>query len=159
MQQLNSIKIIECPRDAMQGWTHAIDTKTKVDYINSLLQVGFDTLDCGSFVSPKAIPQMADTKEVLAQLDMQNTKSKLLVIVANERGAQEAVNFEQITYLGYPFSISETFQQLNTNASIAESLQRVEAIQNLCINRNKKWWYILAWVLAICMAMNIILKL
>jgi hydroxymethylglutaryl-CoA lyase len=138
MQQYNNIKLIECPRDAMQGWPHAIDTNTKIAYINQLLQVGFDTLDCGSFVSPKAIPQMADTATVLAGLQMQDTKSKLLVIVANERGAEQAVAFEQVTYLGFPFSISETFQQLNTNSSIQQSLQRVEAIQNLCINHGKQ---------------------
>jgi hydroxymethylglutaryl-CoA lyase len=132
------IHLVECPRDAMQGWSHAIDTTTKINYLNQLLKVGFDTLDCGSFVSPKAIPQMADTKEVLAGLQMQDTKSKLLVIVANERGAQDAVAFEQVTYLGYPFSISETFQQLNTNSSIEQSLHRVEAIQNLCVNHGKQ---------------------
>lgn len=138
MQHLNNIKIIECPRDAMQGWGHPIDTITKVNYLNQLLQVGIDTLDCGSFVSPKAIPQMADTKDVLPQLNLENTKTKLLVIVANERGAQEAVAYEQVTYLGYPFSISETFQKLNTNSTIAESLQRVEAIQQLCVQHNKQ---------------------
>jgi hydroxymethylglutaryl-CoA lyase len=128
----------ECPRDAMQGWPHQIPTNTKIQYINQLLKVGFDTLDCGSFVSPKAIPQMADTKEVLAGIDMEGALSKLLVIVANERGAADAVQFEQVTYLGYPFSISETFQKLNTNASIEESLHRVAAIQNLCMQYNKE---------------------
>jgi hydroxymethylglutaryl-CoA lyase len=132
------IKIVECPRDAMQGWKTLIPTTKKVEYINSLLQVGFDTLDCGSFVSPKAIPQMADTKEVLSQLDYNNTKTKLLVIVANLRGAQEAVLFEQVHYLGFPFSISETFQRRNTNSDIAESLERVEAIQQLCKHHDKE---------------------
>jgi hydroxymethylglutaryl-CoA lyase len=132
------LHLVECPRDAMQGWPHFIDTPTKISYINQLLHVGFDTIDCGSFVSPKAIPQMADTKDVLAKINMQNTNSKLLVIVANERGAQEAVTFEQVTYLGFPFSISETFQQANTNSSIAQSLHRVEAIQQLCINHHKQ---------------------
>jgi hydroxymethylglutaryl-CoA lyase len=135
---MTQLHLVECPRDAMQGWPHAIDTTIKISYINQLLQVGFNTLDCGSFVSPKAIPQMTDTATVLAGLDMQNTNSKLLVIVANERGAEQAVTFEQVTYLGFPFSISETFQQLNTNSSIQQSLQRVEAIQNLCVNHGKQ---------------------
>jgi hydroxymethylglutaryl-CoA lyase len=133
-----AIKLIECPRDAMQGWAHAIDTKTKIEYINQLLQVGFDTLDCGSFVSPKAIPQMADTAEVLNQIQLENTNTKLLVIVANERGAQDAVLYSQIQYLGFPFSISETFQQLNTNSSIAESLMRLQRIQDLCVQHHKE---------------------
>ena len=126
------IKLIECPRDAMQGWKHFIPTGQKIEYINSLLQVGFDTIDAGSFVSAKAIPQMADTREVINGLDMRDTRSKLLVIVANERGAEEAVQQAPVTYLGFPFSVSETFQQRNTNSSIAESLKRVEAIQALC---------------------------
>jgi hydroxymethylglutaryl-CoA lyase len=121
----------------MQGWPHQINTEDKIRYLNQLLKVGFDTLDCGSFVSPKAIPQMADTKEVLPKLIM-NEATKLLVIVANERGAIEACSYEQVTYLGYPFSISETFQRLNTNASIEESLARVEAIQSLCVNHGKE---------------------
>jgi hydroxymethylglutaryl-CoA lyase len=132
------ISLVECPRDAMQGWDHFIPTEKKISYLNQLLKVGFDVLDCGSFVSPKAIPQMADTKEVLPQLNLDNTKSKLLVIIANEKGANDAVTFEQVNYLGYPFSISETFQKLNTNASIQESLTRVEAIQNLCVNNKKE---------------------
>ncbi len=131
------IKLIECPRDAMQGWKTIIPTEKKVEYINSLLQVGFDTIDFGSFVSAKAIPQMADTMEVVRNLDFRNSKTKLLAIVANERGAEEAVMFDAITYLGFPFSVSETFQQRNTNSSINESLKRVEAIQELCI-KNKK---------------------
>lgn len=131
------MKLIECPRDAMQGIHEFIPTEKKVAYINSLLKVGFDTIDFGSFVSPKAIPQMRDTAQVLEQLDLTTTKSKLLAIIANVRGAQDAVEFEEISYLGFPFSISETFQQRNTNASIAESLVRVEEIQDLCI-RNKK---------------------
>jgi hydroxymethylglutaryl-CoA lyase len=134
----NKIKLIECPRDAMQGWHHLIQTETKIDYINNLLQVGFDVLDCGSFVSPKAIPQMADTKEVLDKIDLKNTHTKLLCIVANERGAQDAIAFSQIRYLGFPFSISETFQRLNTNSSVEESLERVKIIQNLCIANNKQ---------------------
>lgn len=131
------VKLIECPRDAMQGIHDFIPTETKVEYINQLLKCNFDTLDFGSFVSPKAIPQMADTAHVLNQLDLSSTKTKLLAIVANERGAQDACEFQEINYLGYPFSISETFQQRNTNASIAESLQRVSTIQDLCL-RNKK---------------------
>jgi hydroxymethylglutaryl-CoA lyase len=131
------MKLIECPRDAMQGIHEFIPTEKKVAYINSLLKVGFNTIDFGSFVSPKAIPQMLDTAQVLEQLDLSTTKSKLLSIIANVRGAQDAVEFEEISYLGFPFSISETFQQRNTNSSIAESLTRVEEIQDLCI-RNKK---------------------
>jgi hydroxymethylglutaryl-CoA lyase len=132
-----SIKLIECPRDAMQGWKTFIPTEQKIRYINALLEVGFDTIDFGSFVSPKAIPQMADTKEVIRNLDLGNGKTKLLAIVANERGAEDAVLFDEISYLGFPFSVSETFQQRNTNSSISESFKRVEAIQELCI-KNKK---------------------
>jgi hydroxymethylglutaryl-CoA lyase len=135
---MKSIKLIECPRDAMQGWAHFIPTATKINYLNSLLKVGFDVLDCGSFVSPKAIPQMADTKDVLPQLNIEDTQTKLLTIIANERGATDAIAFEQISYLGFPFSISETFQKLNTNSTIEESLHRVEAIQNLCVNNKKE---------------------
>jgi len=138
MQQQQCIQLIECPRDAMQGWPHFIPTGKKVEYINALLQVGFDTLDFGSFVSPKAIPQMADTKEVLAKLDTSNTATKLLAIVANVRGAEEAVMFDALHYLGFPFSISPTFQQRNTNSTMAESLGRVEDIQALCEKNGKK---------------------
>ncbi len=134
----STIKLIECPRDAMQGWKNFIPTEKKIEYINSLLKVGFDTIDFGSFVSAKAIPQMADTKEVIGNLELGIGSTKLLAIVANLRGAEEASVFDQITYLGFPFSVSETFQQRNTNSSIAESLKRVEEIQNLCINKNKK---------------------
>jgi hydroxymethylglutaryl-CoA lyase len=133
-----NIKLIECPRDAMQGWKTFIPTTQKVEYLNTLLQVGFDTLDCGSFVSPKAIPQMADTAAVLDQLDMDATGTKLLVIVANERGAAEALQYDQVSYLGFPFSVSPTFQQRNTNSTPEESLARVEAIQHLCIRHNKQ---------------------
>ena len=133
----NLIKIIECPRDAMQGWKNFIPTDKKIEYINSLLKVGFDTIDFGSFVSAKAIPQMADTAEVVRSLESGVGSTKLLAIVANQRGAEEASVFDQITYLGFPFSVSETFQQRNTNSSIDESLKRVEEIQNLCINKNK----------------------
>lgn len=132
------IQLVECPRDAMQGMKPFILTEKKVDYINSLLKVGFDTIDFGSFVSPKAIPQMADTAEVLGQLNLDNTRSRLLAIVANLRGAKDAARFEQIQFLGYPFSISETFQLRNTNATIEESMQRVEQIQEVCVQNNKK---------------------
>lgn len=133
----NSIKIIECPRDAMQGWKTAIPTEKKIEYLNSLLQVGFHTIDFGSFVSPKAIPQMADTHEVLKKLDVSNTRSTLLAIIANVRGAEEAVRYEQIRYLGFPLSASETFQQRNTNASIANALERIKEIQALCVKNTK----------------------
>ena len=134
---VNNIKLIECPRDAMQGWKTFIPTEKKIEYINALLQVGFDTIDFGSFVSPKAIPQMADTKEVISKIQISNSRSKLLAIIANERGAEDAVAFDEISFLGFPFSVSETFQQRNTNSSIIESLKRVEAIQELCV-KNKK---------------------
>lgn len=133
-----NIKLVECPRDAMQGWKTFIPTEKKITYLNSLLQVGFDTLDCGSFVSPKAIPQMADTKDVLPKLSLESTGTRLLVITANTRGAEEAVTYEQVSYLGFPFSISETFQQRNTNSSIEESVKRVEEIQELCLKHNKQ---------------------
>ena len=132
------IQLIECPRDAMQGWKHFIPTEKKIEYINSLLEVGFHTIDFGSFVSPKAIPQMADTKEVLKGLKIQNSATKLLAIIANLRGAEEAAVYEEIAYLGFPFSISETFQQRNTNSSIEESLKRVEEIQKRCLKSSKK---------------------
>ena len=132
------IKLIECPRDAMQGWANFIPTEKKVSYINSLLKVGFDTIDFGSFVSPKAIPQMADTKEVIKNLNLTNTHTKLLAIIANKRGADDAVFYEQIHYLGFPFSVSETFQQRNTNTTIDESFIHVSEIQNLCVKNNKE---------------------
>ncbi len=135
---MQNVHLVECPRDAMQGWPQYIPTEKKVAYLNSLLQVGFDTIDFGSFVSPKAIPQMADTKEVLSQLKLEHTRSKLLAIVANVRGAEEAVQHNAITYLGFPFSISETFQQRNTNSSIDESFLRVREIQQLCIQYKKE---------------------
>jgi hydroxymethylglutaryl-CoA lyase len=122
----------------MQGWKTFIPTETKIEYLNSLLKVGFHTLDCGSFVSPKAIPQMADTREVISKLKVTDTGTKLLVIVANIRGAEEAVMYDQITYLGFPLSISPTFQQRNTNSSIEESLKTIDHIQSLCIKNNKE---------------------
>lgn len=131
------LQIIECPRDAMQGVEEFIPTETKIAYINQLLKVGFDTIDFGSFVSPKAIPQMRDTAEVLDKLDLSQTKSKLLAIVANQKGAEQAIEFEEIAYLGYPLSISETFQMRNTNKTIAESMILVEEIQRLCTKHQK----------------------
>jgi hydroxymethylglutaryl-CoA lyase len=133
-----SVDLIECPRDAMQGLKTFIPTAKKIEYINSLLKVGFHTIDFGSFVSPKAIPQMADTKEVIVNLDIQNTDTKLLAIVANVRGAEEAVTYDAINYLGFPFSISETFQQRNTKSSITDSLKTVEQIQRLCLESKKE---------------------
>ncbi len=133
-----SLQLVECPRDAMQGWPHFISTEKKVQYLNSLLRIGFDTLDFGSFVSPKAIPQMADTKEVVSKLDLKDTNTKLLAIVANTRGAEEAIVYDQISYLGFPFSLSPTFQMRNANSSMEESVQRVESILELCIKNNKE---------------------
>jgi hydroxymethylglutaryl-CoA lyase len=133
---LMKVKITECPRDAMQGWANWIPTENKIEYLNQLLKVGFDTLDFGSFVSPKAIPQMADTAQVYEALEESDTK--LLAIVANVRGAENAVNFQRIKYLGFPFSISETFQQRNTNSSITDAFKTVETIQNLCQKSEKE---------------------
>ncbi len=135
---MNEIKLIECPRDAMQGWKTFIPTEQKVGYINSLLKVGFGTIDFGSFVSPKAIPQMADTKQVVSRLNLDGVSTKLLAIVANYRGATEACAFEQINYLGFPFSVSETFQIRNTQSTIKDSLARVGEIQELCLKTNKQ---------------------
>lgn len=132
------MKIIECPRDAMQAISTFIPTDIKAAYINQLLKVGFDTIDFGSFVSPKAIPQLKDTAEVLAKLDLENTNSKLLSIIPNIRGANDACNFEKINYLGFPLSVSEQFQQRNTKKSIAQALNTVEEIQNLAIKNNKE---------------------
>lgn len=134
---MKELKITECPRDAMQGLRDFVPTNVKAAYINQLLKCGFDTLDFGSFVSPKAIPQMRDTAEVLSLLDL-NKETKLLAIIANERGAEDALQYERIDYLGYPFSVSETFQQRNSNSSIEESLKRVEAIQNMVVNKQKE---------------------
>ena len=131
------ITLTECPRDAMQGIHPFIPTELKAAYINLLLQVGFDVIDFGSFVSARAIPQMQDTATVLQQLDLSNSKSKLLAIVANYRGAEEASEHPEITYLGYPFSISETFQQRNTNSGIREAFDTVRAVSELCLKKNK----------------------
>lgn len=136
---MNNVKLIECPRDAMQGIkSHFIPTEMKVSYINALLRVGFDTIDFGSFVSPKAIPQMRDTADVLSQLDLTNTSSKLLAIIANVRGANDAVQFEEIDYLGYPFSISENFQMRNTHKTIAESIETLQEILAIATKSNKE---------------------
>ena len=132
------MKIIECPRDAMQGIKEFIPTKKKIDYINQLLKVGFDTIDFGSFVSEKAIPQLKDTAEVLSGLNLSSISSKLLSIVANIRGAEDACNFDEINYLGFPLSVSEEFQRRNTNKSISEALKNVEEIQNLSVKNNKE---------------------
>ena len=132
------MKFIECPRDAMQGIGTFIPTYKKISYINKLLQVGFDTIDVGSFVSKNAIPQMVDTEEVIKGINVTNSNSKLLTIVANERGAEKAAQFDEITYLGFPFSISETFQKKNINSTIKESLLRLESIQNICVKSNKQ---------------------
>lgn len=138
LSNTNKMILVECPRDAMQGWKNFIPTNQKIDYLNALLKVGFDVLDCGSFVSAKAIPQMADTAEVINALDLSNSSTKLLVIVANQRGAEEAVAFEKISYLGFPFSISPSFQLRNTNSSLEESFERVKAIQSLCEKHHKE---------------------
>ncbi len=136
---MRKVKIIECPRDAMQGIkTHFIATDKKALYLNSLLKVGFDTIDFGSFVSPKAIPQMRDTAAVLSKLDLSKTTSKLLAIIANVRGASDASKFEEIDYLGYPFSISENFQMRNTHKTIAESIATLDEILNIASRTNKE---------------------
>lgn len=132
------LTLVECPRDAMQGWDRFIPTEDKIAYLNTLLKAGFDVLDFGSFVSAKAIPQLADTKEVIPRLDLTGTNTKLLAIVANTRGAEEAIVYDEVTYLGFPFSISETFQMRNTNKTIAQSLAQVEEMQNLCVQTNKE---------------------
>jgi len=133
-----AVQLVECPRDAMQGWPLFIPTEKKIEYINSLLEVGFDTIDFGSFVSPKAIPQMADSAEVVEKLAVENSRSKLLAIVANVRGAEEAVGYKKIRCIGYPFSLSPTFQLRNTNATMEESIERLEGIQELCLKNNKE---------------------
>ncbi len=133
-----AIKIIECPRDAMQGIQSFIPTEQKVQYIQSLLRVGFDTIDFGSFVSPKAIPQMVDTAAVLSQLDLSKTRSKLLAIIANTRGAEDASKHTEIDYLGYPFSISENFQMRNTHKTIAESVIILSEILEIADASNKE---------------------
>lgn len=135
---MQNVKIIECPRDAMQGVRDWIPTKEKAQFIQSLLNCGFDTIDFGSFVSPKAIPQMKDTSELLSLLDLSSTESQLLAIVANIRGAKDAIMYDQIDYLGYPFSISENFQMRNTHKTIAQSIETLKEILNLADSKNKK---------------------
>lgn len=136
---MGKVKIIECPRDAMQGIkSHFIDTDLKAEYINMLLNVGFDTIDFGSFVSPKAIPQMRDTAEVLSKLDLSEAESKLLAIVANVRGAKDASQFEEIDYLGYPFSISENFQMRNTGKTIKESINTLDELLTIADKTDKE---------------------
>ena len=132
------MKLIECPRDAMQGIVNFIPTELKIKYINQLLKVGFDTIDFGSFVSHRLVPQLKDTSEVLSSLDLSRTKSKLLSIVANVKGASEACLHNEIDYLGFPLSVSEEFQKRNTNKSIGDAIISIEKIQNLCINNNKE---------------------
>jgi hydroxymethylglutaryl-CoA lyase len=132
------LHITECPRDAMQGIRSQIPTAEKAKYLNSLLRVGFDRIDAGSFVSQKAIPQMADTKEVFSRLDLTGSSSALLAIIANKRGAEDAAACEAVSFLGYPFSVSETFQLRNTQAGLAESLERLDEISNICLNAGKK---------------------
>jgi hydroxymethylglutaryl-CoA lyase len=134
----SAVKIIECPRDALQGVKNFVPTQAKASYINALLRVGFDTIDFGSFVAPKAIPQMKDTAEVLSMLDLSETNSKLLAIVANERGAREASTFEEIDCLGFPFSISENFQMRNTHKTISQSVKVLDGILNMGIRTNKE---------------------
>lgn len=134
----SAVKIIECPRDALQGVKNFVPTQAKASYINALLRVGFDTIDFGSFVAPKAIPQMRDTAEVLSMLDLSETNSKLLAIVANERGAREAIAFEEIDCLGFPFSISENFQMRNTHKTISQSVKVLDGILNMGIRTNKE---------------------
>lgn len=134
----NRVKLVECPRDAMQGWAHFIPTEKKITYLNELLKVGFDSLDFGSFVSPKAIPQMADTKQVIANIKLLNSKTRLLAITANTRGAAEAATFSHIQDIGFPFSISETFQKRNTNSSIKTSLMTVLDILEICRQKGKR---------------------
>ena len=131
------MKIIECPRDAMQGLEKFIPTADKVRYLNQLMRVGFDTIDAGSFVSPKAIPQMRDSAEVMEKVETKGSSTKLLAIVANVRGAEEASRHTAITYLGFPLSLSETFQQRNTNKSVPEALNTLNEIQEICINSKK----------------------
>ena len=135
---MSPIQLVECPRDAMQGWLHPIPTDVKIAYHQLLLGVGFHTLDFGSFVSPKAIPQMADTHDVMRGLDLSDTTTKLLAIIANERGADDALTYPDIAYLGFPFSVSPTFQQRNTQSTMEESFDRVQAIQEKCVRANRE---------------------
>jgi hydroxymethylglutaryl-CoA lyase len=136
--KIEKVKLVECPRDAMQGWQDLIPTEKKIEYLNALVGVGFDSLDFGSFVSPKAIPQMADTKQVVSSIHKDNSRTRLLAIVANTRGAAEAASHVLIQDIGFPFSISETFQQRNTNSSIQESVITVSEILKICKDKGKR---------------------
>ncbi len=138
MSNISRIKLIECPRDAMQGLHDLVPTSLKINYIQKLIDTQFDIIDFGSFVSPKAIPQMKDTVEVVEKLDLGESASKLLAIIANKRGAQEAASISKISYLGYPFSISETFQLRNTNSTMGDSMELIKEIQHICIKNNKQ---------------------
>jgi hydroxymethylglutaryl-CoA lyase len=138
MVRKNDLFINECPRDAMQGLAHFVPTETKVKYINSLLKVGFNRIDFGSFVSPKAIPQLRDTAEVIGKLELENTNSALLAIIANLRGAEQALEFEEVQFIGFPLSISEEFQKRNTNKTINEAIEELAKIQDLCLAKDKK---------------------
>ena len=139
MDKQQKITWVECPRDAMQGFSRIIPTDLKVEYINSLLEVGFDTIDCGSFVSARAVPQLADTSEVLARINKTNNHTKLLSIIANEKGAETACSFENIDIIGFPFSISETFQLRNTRQTTNQAFERIKSIQNIATKHNKKF--------------------
>jgi hydroxymethylglutaryl-CoA lyase len=136
--KIDKVKLVECPRDAMQGWPDFIPTEKKIEYLNALIGVGFDSLDFGSFVSPKAIPQMADTKQVISSIHTGNSRTKLLAIVANTRGAADAASYDQIQDIGFPFSISETFQQRNTNSSVQESVKTVSEILKISKDEGKR---------------------
>ena len=151
-------KIIECPRDAMQGISKFIPTENKANYINSLLKVGFDVVDFGSFVSPKAVPQMRDTAKLISQLKLNNDTS-LLSIALNKRGVMEASSFDEISYIGYPFSISNIFQKKNSNKTIDDSLYLVDELINICLKKIKNFWFIFLWLLVIHIMKNIRQKL
>jgi hydroxymethylglutaryl-CoA lyase len=138
MQQSDRVYITECPRDAMQGLSDFIPTDSKIDYLNALLEVGFDTLDFGSFVSPKAIPQLSDTARVLDKLNWKGSDTSLLAIIANERGCDEALKYDGIRYIGYPFSVSETFQLRNTNRTVSDSFELVKYIRSECTSKGKE---------------------
>ena len=148
---MSSIKIVECPRDAMQGIKQWIPSEIKLDYLQSVLSVGFDVVDFGSFVSKRAIPQMSDSAYIIDQLDLSNTTSKLLAIVANERGALDACSHSSLSFLGFPFSISEIFQMRNTNKSINESFEELKKSKQFQKNIVRIWLFICLWVLAIHM--------
>lgn len=134
----NTVKITEAPRDAMQGIQNYIPVDKKVELINAILKVGFDIVDFGSFVSPKAIPQLRDTAEVIGKLDMSATNSKLMAIVGNVKGGEIAANFDEVSFLGYPFSFSETFLKLNINSTLEQAKKTVSDLREICVRKNKK---------------------